>query len=323
MRLTAVLCLAIALAWAAPAGAEAPTAPEWDVVKWVNGDPGTVADNRGRVILVHFFQLSCAASNEFSQPLFDRWSEVYGEREDLLIVGIHTVFDDHDRQSPEHLEEWIGEKRIKHHVGIDRHPPGETIPVTMERYNTGGTPHVAMIDRAGQVRFDRFGAFEPSEADQMIETLLGEPVPSSAPAPEPAVPAVDQAAEQLVAAGLSGAYRLQFRQGEKTCGRGRTLVVDPLIVQAGEGTLTFSYTEPYLRRTRFTLPFDVATRAIVENSEIRVEREKLTVSYDFDGELVEDSDPPRFEFEIWMEIVGDEKGSDCEFRVKGHAERKQ
>ncbi len=315
MRPTAVLCLAIiALGWAVPAGAEAPTAPEWDVVKWIHGDPGTVADNRGRVILVHFFQLSCAASNEFSQPLFDRWAETYGEREDLLIVGIHTVFDGHDQQSPEHLEEWVREKSIKHHVGIDRHPPGESIPVTMERYNTGGTPHVAMIDRAGQIRFDRFGAFEPAEAEQMIETLLSEPVPSSALAQEPAKPA---------APGLSGAYRLQFRQGEKTCGRGRTLVVDPLIVQAGEGTLTFSYTEPYLRRTRFTLPFDVATRAIVENSEIRVEREKLTVSYDFDGELVEDSDPPRFEFEIWMEIIGDERGSDCEFRVKGHAERKQ
>ncbi len=317
MRPKAVLYLAIVLGVALPGWSEAPQAPEWDVVEWVHGDPGSVADNRGRVVLVHFFQLWCAACNEFSQPLFDRWAQAYDEHEDLLIIGIHTVFEGHDQQSPERLRQWVRDKKIEHPVGIDRHSPGEPVPVTMERYNTGGTPHVAMIDRAGRIRFDRFGAFEPSEAEQMIETLLAESAPSIARAPESS----ERSVEHPVAGRLSGAYRLQFRQTEKSCGRNRTLVMDPLIVQAGEGTLTFSYTEPYLRRTRFSLPFDAATGAIDHRSEFRVERENLTVSYEFEGGLVKGSEPPLIEFDLWMEIVGDEAGSDCELRVKGRAER--
>ncbi|MCG7873977.1 MAG: hypothetical protein N0C81_06595 [Candidatus Thiodiazotropha lotti] len=44
-----------------------------------------------------------------------------------------------------------------HPVGIDLHLPGEEIPETMRAYQTRGTPEMAIINRSGMVRLQRFG----------------------------------------------------------------------------------------------------------------------------------------------------------------------
>ena len=74
-------------------------APEWEVSKWLNGDPGSLKENRGRVILIDFFQLWCPGCNRFSIPIFREWEEKYGSRDDILIVSIHTVFEGHASQT--------------------------------------------------------------------------------------------------------------------------------------------------------------------------------------------------------------------------------
>lgn len=75
-------------------------APEWAVSEWLNGDPGSLADQQGKV--VHY-------------------------------------------------------------------------PITMRRFRTGGTPHVAIVDQQGRLRFSHFGAFDPTVVERFIDRLLGEP----------------------------------------------------------------------------------------------------------------------------------------------------
>jgi len=167
----------LALAAPLPAGVllQPEPAPEWEVSEWLNGDPGRLADHRNKIVIVEFFQLWCPVCNQFSRPLIERWKEKYGDRQDVLIVSIHTVFEAHDYQNPRRLREFVKIRGIDHPVGIDAYEfPGAPTPITMERYNTEGTPHVVIIDKLGQIRYSAFGIFDPGPVEAFIDRLLEE-----------------------------------------------------------------------------------------------------------------------------------------------------
>ena len=152
-------------------------APQWDVSEWLNGNGRNVDALRGSVIVIDFFQLWCPGCNKFSIPLMHYWEQVFAAEADagkLVFVSIHTVFEGHDYQSPERLKVFLKEKGITHPVGVDRQRPGRHVPETMHRYRTSGTPEMAIIDKQGMIRFQKFGYFKPAVGEKLIRTLLAE-----------------------------------------------------------------------------------------------------------------------------------------------------
>ena len=196
MRLPAVTALAaLAIAFAfliAPingvlAQQKTKPAPQWDISEWINSSGTNIDQLRGKVVVIDFFQLWCPGCKKFSIPLVEYWEKKVFPKEiaegRLVFVSIHTVFEGHRYQTPERLRKFIKEKGITHPVGIDRHADGKRVPETMERYQTLGTPEMAIIDKQGQVRFQRFGYFEPDYGEALIRMLLDEalkPEPASA-----------------------------------------------------------------------------------------------------------------------------------------------
>ena len=109
---------------------------------------------------------------------FNRWHNRYGERDDVVVLSIHTVFEGHDYQTPERLREFVETWEIEHPVGIDSYAiKGDEMPVTMRRFRTGGTPHVVIVDKQGRLRFSHFGSFKEEVVETFIEQLLAEPAP--------------------------------------------------------------------------------------------------------------------------------------------------
>ncbi len=152
-------------------------APEWDISEWINGEGSSLAELRGKVVVVDFFQLWCPGCNSFSIPLMATWEEEYRNEVDqgrIAFLSIHTVFEGHEYQHSGRLRQYLQQKDIQHLVGIDRHQEGKEIPETMRGYQTRGTPEKAIIDQQGQIRFQRFGRFNPIEAEKLIENLLEE-----------------------------------------------------------------------------------------------------------------------------------------------------
>ncbi len=132
---------------------------------------------RGKVIIEEFFQFWCPGCNNFSIPLMKKWKQTFADELGagrLFMLSIHTVFEGHEFQDPKRLKAFVREKGIDHLVGIDRHEKGSKIPETMQRYGTRGTPEMAVIDQAGNIRFQHFGGFEPGVAEEFIRKLLGE-----------------------------------------------------------------------------------------------------------------------------------------------------
>lgn len=152
-------------------------APEWDLSGWLNGDGGSVAGNRGKVIVIDFFQLWCPGCNKFSGPLMKHWQQVFADEiksGHLQMVKIHTVFEGHKYQNNDRLKAYIKEKQISLPVGLDRHKDGSHLPETMLAYNTRGTPETAVIDKDGVIRFQQFGFFEYEKVQAMIGELLAQ-----------------------------------------------------------------------------------------------------------------------------------------------------
>lgn len=159
-------------------------APQWDIAEWLNSDGLSLDQLRGKVVVVDFFQMWCPGCKSFSMPLMEHWEkEVFSgevEGDQLVFVSIHTVFEGHAYQTPKRLRGFIKEKGITHPVGIDRHDEGKRVPETMERYRTMGTPEMAIIDKRGNIRFQRFGYFKPEFGEALIRQLLDERVEARA-----------------------------------------------------------------------------------------------------------------------------------------------
>ncbi|MBZ0107574.1 MAG: TlpA family protein disulfide reductase [Candidatus Scalindua rubra] len=149
-------------------------APEWVISEWINSDGFTLSDMRGKVVIIDFFQLWCPGCNKFSGPLMNKWFRQYGNRKDIQLVGIHTVFEGHAQQTPKRLRQYVKEKSIAYPVGVDGQVADQRLPETMIRYHTRGTPEMAIIDKKGRIRFQHFGRFNTGVAEELINTLLKE-----------------------------------------------------------------------------------------------------------------------------------------------------
>ena len=49
----------------------------------------------------------------------------------------------------------------------------------MKRYGTRGTPEIAIMDKNGYIRFQKFGGFDPEPVEHVIRQLMKEPFPAN------------------------------------------------------------------------------------------------------------------------------------------------
>lgn len=169
-----IMCGAVLLSITVEADSSANQAPEWVISEWINSSDLTLEDLHGKVVIIDFFQLWCPGCNKFSGPLMQKWRQKYRNRKDIQLVGIHTVFEGHAQQTPERLREYVKEKNITYPVGVDDYVSDKKTPETMIRYKTRGTPEIVIIDKKGNIRFQRFGGYNPDVVEELINTLLNE-----------------------------------------------------------------------------------------------------------------------------------------------------
>ena len=154
-------------------------APELSVAQWFNSEPLTLAALRGRVVLLHAFQMLCPGCVAHGTPQAKKAHEIFGSQ--LAVIGLHTVFEHHAAMTPVSLEAFIHEYRLDFPIAVDR--PGEDgpIPQTMQAYGMRGTPTHILIDRAGLIRHHGFGAEEDMALGARIAALLAEGLPAAEP----------------------------------------------------------------------------------------------------------------------------------------------
>ena len=153
---------------------EAPMAPEWQVDVWLNTRaPLELSQLRGRVVLLHAFQMLCPSCVSHAVPQAERVHQEYAEH-GVSVIGLHTVFEHHAAMTPVALEAFLHEYRVTHPVGVDVAVAGISIPATMRRYGMQGTPTLILIDRAGKLRLHELGRMDDLRLGMMLGQLLAE-----------------------------------------------------------------------------------------------------------------------------------------------------
>jgi peroxiredoxin len=149
-------------------------APELSVSRWFNTPkPISLEGLRGRVVLLHAFQMLCPGCVAHGTPQAQRAHELF-RNADLTVIGLHTVFEHHAAMTPVSLEAFIHEYRLTFPIGVDAPAEDGPIPVTMRRYQMRGTPTAIVIARDGTIRHHGFGQEDDLALGAILGALLAE-----------------------------------------------------------------------------------------------------------------------------------------------------
>ena len=148
--------------------------PELAVSHWFNTpEPITLQSLRGRVVLLHAFQMLCPGCVSHGTPQAQRAQSLF-RNTDLAVIGLHTVFEHHEAMMPVSLEAFIHEYRLTFPIGVDQASENDPIPITMRRYQMRGTPSCVIIGRDGAIRHHGFGQEEDMALGAILGSLLAE-----------------------------------------------------------------------------------------------------------------------------------------------------
>jgi thiol-disulfide isomerase/thioredoxin len=140
--------------------------------EWLNTDkPLTFEDFRGRVTLVTIFQFLCPSCMSHAVPQAKRVRELFAE-EDVVVIGLHTVFKQHDKQTPDAVARMVRENDIRFPVAIDKQDAGAHLGETFQTYELRGTPTQLLLDRDGNLRKNKFGFDSDLQLGAEIMALL-------------------------------------------------------------------------------------------------------------------------------------------------------
>lgn len=149
-------------------------APPWQISQWMNTPDALALDAlRGRIVVVHAFQMLCPACVSHGIPQAKAIHNAF-PLDKLRVIGLHTVFEHHEAMGPTSLQAFMQQYRVPFPVGIDQHAPNNPIPLTMQAYGLQGTPSLLLIDRQGYIRLHHFGQLDDMRVGAAIGQLLAE-----------------------------------------------------------------------------------------------------------------------------------------------------
>lgn len=152
---------------------------ELEVSTWLNAHgPLSLAALRGKVVVVYAFQMLCPGCVSHGIPQAKKIGATFTS-EDVVVLGLHTVFDHHHVMGPDALRAFIHEYKIDFPIGIDRPSVSGPVPMTMAKYQMRGTPTLILIDREGALRHQIFGVADDMQAGALISALVREPANES------------------------------------------------------------------------------------------------------------------------------------------------
>jgi thiol-disulfide isomerase/thioredoxin len=141
-------------------------APEFEkVTGFINTKPISLADLKGKVVLVDFWTYSCINCIRTIPYLVD-WNEKYADK-GLVIVGVHVPEFEFEKNI-DNVKEAVKRFGIKYPV-IQDNDKG-----TWNAYENRYWPTKYIVDNDGYIRYDHIGEGGYAETEKVIQSLLQE-----------------------------------------------------------------------------------------------------------------------------------------------------
>lgn len=149
-------------------------APPLRASRWFNTpQPLALEALHGRVVAVHAFQMLCPACVSHGLPQAARLHDTFA-RDDLVVIGLHTVFEHHAVMGADALQAFIHEYRLRFPIGIDEPDPHGSLPKTMAAWALQGTPSLLLFDRRGRLQLKHFGHLDDLALGVVLGQLLAQ-----------------------------------------------------------------------------------------------------------------------------------------------------
>ena len=151
-------------------------APELEgLFAWFNSKPLTLADLKGKVILVDFWTFSCINCIR-TLPYMEMLHEKYASQ-GLVVVGIHAPEFSFEKV-PANVEASIKERGLHYPIALDNDFK------TWNAFNNRYWPAKYLIDMNGNIRYTHFGEGEYDKTEKAVQALLTELNPQGIDTPD-------------------------------------------------------------------------------------------------------------------------------------------
>ena len=139
-------------------------APEIEgIAAWINSEPLSLSDLRGRVVVLDFWTYTCVNCVR-TIPVLDDWRRRYSD-DGLSIIGIHTPEFEFEKD-PANVTQAAGSLGVTWPVALDNDY------VTWDNYQNAFWPTKYLIDARGRVRHYRIGEGGYARFEEEIRALL-------------------------------------------------------------------------------------------------------------------------------------------------------
>ena len=132
---------------------------------WLNSQPLTAADLRGRVVVVEFWTYSCINWLR-TMPYVRAWSQKYKDQ-GLVVIGVHAP----EFEFEKNLDNvrWAAKTlRVGFPIAVDNDY------AIWRAFNNQYWPALYFVDGKGNIRHHRFGEGDYEESEEVIQQLLAE-----------------------------------------------------------------------------------------------------------------------------------------------------
>ena len=177
---------------------------------WVNSTPTTLANLRGKVVLVDFWTYSCINCMR-TQPYLNAWYDRY-RAAGLEIIGVHAPEFTFEKV-PENVEKAVRDAGIKYPVALDNDF------ATWRAYHNRYWPAKYLIDKDGNIRWTHFGEGSYDEAEKQIRDLLGETGDKAGVTGETTQPTRGQSPETYLGTRRASGNETRLETGERDYGQ--------------------------------------------------------------------------------------------------------
>jgi thiol-disulfide isomerase/thioredoxin len=159
-------------------------APEFTgIAHWINSDPLTIAQLKGKVVLIDFWTYSCINCIR-TLPYVTKWYDTYKDQ-GLVIIGVHTPEFPFEKET-KNVETAVKRFNISYPVAQDNSFG------TWNAYGNQYWPAEYLIDQNGNIVYTHFGEGNYEKTENAIRQLLGRDT-SAAATPEQAMVAQENA----------------------------------------------------------------------------------------------------------------------------------
>jgi len=120
-------------------------APEFTgVTNWINSKPLKLADQKGKVVVVHFWTNGCINCIH-NYPHYRALAEKYKDNKDLVVIGVHTPEFDEEKDV-DRIKDRAAKNKLSFAIAVDN--DGANWKAWGNRF----LPCAYVVDKAGNVR---------------------------------------------------------------------------------------------------------------------------------------------------------------------------